>query len=71
MAPPGSANIPLTIGAITLGITVIAAVAALSARETFRIRINDLGRPDAQPVSKPEYDMLRGQSLPERAVSAG
>jgi MFS family permease len=62
VAPPGSANIPLTIGAITFGITIIAAVAAFSARETYRIRINDLGHADARPVSKAEYDALRMQS---------
>ena len=63
MAPPGAANIPLTVGAITFGVTVVAAVAALSARETYRIPMNDLGRPDAAPVPKPEYDRLRAQTL--------
>ena len=71
VAPPGSANIPLTIGAITFGITIIAALAALSARETYRIRIHDLGRPGAQPVSKPEYDTLRAQSLTSHHAPAG
>ena len=35
VAPPGSANIPLTVGAIAFGITVIAALAAVTARETY------------------------------------
>src|SRR5436190_7789376 len=45
VAPPGSTNVPLTIGAITFAITIIAAVAAWSARETYRIQIKDLGQP--------------------------
>jgi hypothetical protein len=63
VAPPGSDNIPMTIGAITLAITVLAALAALSARETYRIRMSDLGMPDATPVEKGEYDRLREQSV--------
>src|SRR6185295_6375894 len=35
VAPPGAANIPLTVGGITFAITVIVAVAAMSARETY------------------------------------
>jgi hypothetical protein len=50
VAPPGSTNIPLKIGAITFGLTVIAAVAAMSARETYRIHLQD-------------YDRMRAQSL--------
>jgi MFS family permease len=63
VAPPGSTNIPLTVGGITLGITIIAAVAALSARETYRVHMNDLGKRDAVPVPKDEYDRMREQSL--------
>src|SRR4051812_7115863 len=63
VAPPGSENIPLTVGSLAFGITVIAAVAALSARETYRIHMNDLGKKDAVPVPKEEYDRLREQSL--------
>jgi MFS family permease len=63
VAPPGSANIPLTIGGITFGITVLVAVAALSARETYRIHMHDLGKPGAVPVPKPEYDRMREQAL--------
>ena len=69
VAPPGSTNIPLTIGAITFAITVIAAVAAMSARETFRIPMNDLGRPGAVPANKQEYDSLRAQSLANAALA--
>jgi MFS family permease len=69
VAPPGSTNIPLTIGAITFAITAIAAVAAFSARETYRIHMNDLGRPGAVPVNKPEYDRLRAQTLADAAMA--
>ncbi|MCL6469684.1 MAG: MFS transporter, partial [Ralstonia sp.] len=62
VAPPGATGIPMTIGAITFGITVVAAVAAWSARETYRIALNDLGKPDASPVSKPEYQEMRQQA---------
>jgi MFS family permease len=63
VAPPGSTNIPLTVGAITFAITIIAAGAAWSARETYRIHINDLGQPGAVPVDKGDYDRLRAASI--------
>ncbi len=63
VAPPGAANIWLTVGAITFGVTVIAALAALSARETYRIPMNDLGEPGAVPVDKANYDRMRAQTL--------
>jgi MFS family permease len=62
VAPPGSDNIPLTVGAITFGITAISALAALSARETYRIHLNDLGKPGAVAVDKLSYDRMRNQS---------
>ena len=71
VAPPGSTNIPLTIGAITLAVTIIAAVAAMSARETYRIHMNDLGHPDAVPVDKQEYDRMRTQSLDQARLAKG
>jgi MFS family permease len=69
VAPPGSTNVPITIGAIAFAITVISAVAAMSARETYRIQMNDLGRPDAVPVEKQEYDRIRAQTLADAAVA--
>jgi MFS family permease len=66
-APPGSANIPFTVGALAFGITCIAAVAALSARETYRIRIEDLGKTDAVPVDKATYDRLRAEAIAKSA----
>jgi hypothetical protein len=59
VAPPGSTNIPLTVGAIAFAITVIAALAALTARETYRIRIDDLGNPNAVPMLRADYDRQR------------
>jgi MFS family permease len=63
VAPPGSSNIPLVIGSITLAITVVVAIAALSARETFRVRLNDLGNKQAEPVAREEYERLRATAL--------
>jgi MFS family permease len=65
VAPPGSANIPLTIGGLTFAVTIIAALAAYSARETYRVHLNDLGDPNAVPVDKDTYDRLRAQSIAE------
>ena len=63
VAPPGSTNIPMVVGSITLAVTVVAALAAWSARETYRVHLNDLGQPDAVPMDKDEYDQLSVQSL--------
>ena len=41
-------NVVWTVGSITFGLAIIAAIAAYSARETFRIHLNDLGNKDAQ-----------------------
>ncbi len=65
LAPPGTANIPLIIGAIAFGITVVAALAVFSARETFRVQLHDLGNPNARPLSRTEYERLRAQTLAE------
>ncbi len=62
VAPPGANDIPLKVGAITFGVTVIAALACMSARETYRIRMEDLGNPDAVPMPKEEYQRLRKAS---------
>ena len=63
VAPPGSTGIPMTIGSLAFAITVVAAVAAWSARETFRVPMSDLGKADAQPVEAGEYERLRAQAL--------
>ena len=61
MAPPGS-DVVLIVGTITFGMEILAAIAALSARETYRIHMNDLGQPDAIPVPRDEYLRLRAAS---------
>src|SRR3954449_10761534 len=63
VAPPGSTNVPLTIGTLAFIVTVISAVAAWSARETYRIHLHELGHRDAAPISKADYLALRAQSL--------
>jgi MFS family permease len=71
VAPPGSANVPLIIGAITLSITAICALAALSARETYRCHIHDLGHRHAVPLAAHEYHALRAQSFAAPSAAAG
>jgi MFS family permease len=63
VAPPGSTGIPMTIGSLAFAITVVAAIAAWSARETFRVPMNDLGKADAQPIEAGEYERLRAQAI--------
>ena len=63
IAPPGSTNVPMTIGFCAFVVTIIAALAAFSARETYRVHLNDLGEPNAPSVDKAEYDRLRQASL--------
>jgi len=67
VAPPGSTGVPLTIGAITFAITIIAAIAAFSARETYRLAADDLGNPNAAPMEKRDYDRQRAASLASAA----
>ncbi|WP_413457659.1 MFS transporter [Herbaspirillum huttiense] len=62
VAPPGSNNIWLTVGGIAFGITIVSALAALSARETYRIPLEKLGERDAQPMPLNEYERLRAQA---------
>jgi len=58
VAPPGS-NVPLIVGTFTFACGIIAAISAFSARETYRVHMNDLGMRDAQPVPREEYDRIR------------
>ncbi|AJQ46076.1 MULTISPECIES: MFS transporter [Pseudomonas] len=70
VAPPGTENIPLKIGALTFGICAICAIAAFTTRETFRIRLSELGDPNAVPMSKEEYELLQEKSNPRSSSSA-
>jgi MFS family permease len=63
VAPPGASNVPLTVGAITFSITLVAALAALSARETFRVPLPELGDPTALPVDERDYRRAREQAI--------
>ena len=69
VAPPGATNIPLTIGALTFGITIISALAVLSARETYRVHMKDLGNPNAVPVPKQDYERMREKTLAESRLT--
>jgi MFS family permease len=69
VAPPGSTNIPMTIGSITFIITAIAAAAAWSARETYRVHLNDLGNLNAVPVPKDEYDRMRAKTIADARLA--
>ncbi|MEY4932733.1 MAG: hypothetical protein RLZZ403_1053 [Pseudomonadota bacterium] len=59
VAAPGTDNIPLMVGSITFAVTIIAALAAYSSRETYRLRLADLGDPAAVPLATREYGELR------------
>ena len=48
----------------------VAAVAAASASATYRIRMQDLGRPDAQPVPLDEYHRLRDAAIAQGRAGA-
>ena len=62
VAPPGAAGIPWVIGGITLTVTLICFIACLSARETYRIPVNDLGEKHALDVPREEYLQVRRQT---------
>jgi MFS family permease len=56
---PGGSNVPLIVGSFTFGIGIIAAIAAFSARETYRVHLDDLGKKDAPEVPREEYERIR------------
>jgi MFS family permease len=58
VAPAGS-NVPLIVGSFTFAIGIIAALAAFSARETYRVHLDDLGRKGAPEVPQEEYERAR------------
>src|SRR5215475_13566151 len=63
VAPPGSDNVPLVVGALAIAIACVAASAAMSARETYRVKIEELGRRDPTPVEQEEYRRLRADAM--------
>lgn len=69
IAPPGTENIPLKIGALTFGICAISAIAAFTTRETYRVRLKDLGDPNAVPMSQEEYERVQQLSSRKPAMN--
>jgi MFS family permease len=61
IAPPGS-NVPVIVGSVTFVIGIIAAIAAFTARETYRVHLNDLGSDDAPQVPREEYERIRASA---------
>ena len=61
-AEAAQTQVILVVGTFTLGLAVIASLAAFSARETSRIHMNDLGKKGAVPIPKEEYDRLRSEA---------
>jgi hypothetical protein len=59
---PGDSNVPLIVGSFTFGIGIIAAIAAFSARETYRVHLDDLGKKGAPEVPREEYERLRAEA---------
>ena len=58
-ADAGEGRVILVVGTFTLALAAIAALAAFLSRETSRIHMNDLGKKDAVPVPKEEYERMR------------
>ena len=56
-------SVIVVVGSITFGLAIIAAIACWSARETFRVHLNDLGKKNAVPVPKEEYDRIRATGV--------
>ncbi len=69
VSPPGATNVPVMVGSITFGVTIVAALAAWSARETYRIPMSELGNPDARPVEGVTYERQRLQAISPRQGS--
>lgn len=51
------------VGSITLGLAILSAIAAFTAKETYMIHLNDCGEGWAQPVSAEEYAKARLASV--------
>ena len=71
VASPGTPNIPLVVGSMALAVTAITALAAWSARETFRIPLSQLGEKNAQPMDEQQYERLRTQAIADAKAARG
>ena len=56
-------HVLMVVGGFTVGLALIAAISAFTARETYRIHLNDLGTDDAVPVPPDEYERLRKEAM--------
>ena len=63
VAPPGTENIPMIIGSLACGTTIISALAAYSARETYRLPLEQLGDASAEPLDETNYLRERAQAM--------
>ena len=61
-ADAAEGRVILVVGTFTIVLAAIAAIAAFSSRETSRIHMNDLGKKDAVPVPKDEYERMRTEA---------
>ena len=61
-ADAAESRVILVVGTFTIVLAAIAAIAAFTARETSRIHMNDLGKKDAVPVPKDEYERMRTEA---------
>jgi MFS family permease len=59
-------NVPLIVGTFTFGCGIICATAAYSAKETYKIHMDQLGTKNAQPVPDHEYRRIREHALTTR-----
>ncbi len=67
VAPPG-ANVPVIVGSIALFVCCLSAVAAFTAKETYRLHVDDLGT-DVEPPSKMEYERMRDEAMAAYAAA--
>jgi MFS family permease len=63
LAPPGAHNVVGVVGSMAFGMTVVAALAAWSTRETHRLRLQDLGDPRARPMPADGHERLRAAGV--------
>jgi len=64
-AAAAQSDVVWTVGSITLGIGILAAIVAYFTQETYRIHMNDLGNPNAVPVPLDEYHRIRTTGVDE------
>ncbi len=63
LAASAQSHVIWIVGSITFVLTVIAAAATYSSKETFKIHLNDCGEPWAEPVSDAAYAQTRPEAV--------